>query len=146
MTIGFMSLVAIMIAERVKLSIGIALLWPLIIVGVATVIWWIETEHAGHGDLRPYLIVQFYPMLTIALMLLLLPTPYTHSKYYGWLFLSYATAKIVEILDHELFNLTQGVISGHSLKHLFAAGGAACVLRMLWVRQFQKTLETPDES
>lgn len=146
MTIGFMSLVAIMIAERVKLSIGIALLWPLITIGIATVIWWIGTEYTGHGDLRPYLIVQFYPMITIALMLLSLTTPYTHSKYYVGLFLFYAVAKIAEILDHELFNLTQGVISGHSLKHLFAAGGVACVLRMLWVRQFHPPQKTSNES
>lgn len=135
MAIGFMSIVAIMIAERVKLSLGVTLLFPLIVIGVGTVFWWILTEHAGNGDLRPYLFVQFYPMITIVLMLLLLPAPYTHSNYYWGLFVFYAAAKVVEILDIRIFNLTQGLVSGHNLKHLFAAGGAAWILRMLWLRR-----------
>lgn len=135
MAIGFMSIFAIMITERVKLSLGVALLVPLVAIGVGTVIWWIWTEHGGHGDLRPYLFVQFYPMITFALMLLLLPTPYTRGNYYWGLLAFYAAAKVVETLDHEIFDLTQGVASGHNLKHLFAAGGAAWILRMLWLRQ-----------
>lgn len=138
MTIGFMSIIAIMIAERVKLSFGVALLIPLVAVGVGTVFWWIWTEHAGHGDLRPYLFVQFYPLITIALMLLLLPTPYTHGNFYWGLFVFYGAAKIVEVLDHEIFGLTQGLVSGHNLKHLLAAGGTAWILRMLWLRQTRR--------
>ena len=135
MSISFMSIVAIMIAERVKLSLGVALLFPLIAIGVGTVFWWIWTEQTGNGDLRPYLFVQFYPVVTIVLMLLLLPAPYTHSKYYWGLFVFYAAAKVVEMLDHRIFDLTQGVVSGHNLKHLLAAAGAAWVLRMLLLRQ-----------
>jgi hypothetical protein len=138
MAIGFMSIVAIMIAERVKLSLGVALLVPLVVIGVGTVFWWIWTEHAGHGDLRPYLFVQFYPMITIALMLILLPTPYTRGNDYWGLFFFYAAAKVVEILDRQIFDLTQGLVSGHNLKHLFAAGAAAWILRMLWLRQPRK--------
>lgn len=135
MAIGFMSIVAIMIAERVNLSLGVTLLFPLIVIGVGTVFWWIWTEHAGNGDLRPYLFVQFYPMVTIVLMLLLLPAPYTHSNHYWGLFVFYSAAKAVEILDHRIFDLTQGAVSGHNLKHLFAAAGAAWLVRMLVLRQ-----------
>ncbi len=135
MAISFMSIVAIIIAERVKLSLGVALLVPLVAIGVGTVFWWIWSEHAGRGDLRPYLVVQFYPMLTIALMLLLLPTPYTRGNYYWGLFVFYAAAKVVEIYDRQIFDLTQGLASGHNLKHLFAATGGAWILRMLWLRQ-----------
>jgi len=135
MTIGFMSLVSIMIVERVNLSFGIAMLWPLMLIGAATVFWWIATEHTGNGDLRPYLIVQFYPMITAVLMLLLLTTPYTRGSHYWGLFLCYAAAKIVEMFDREIFEMTQRLASGHSLKHLFAAGGVAFVLRMLWLRR-----------
>ena len=135
MAIGFMSIVAIMIAERVKPSVGVALLVPLVAIGVGSVLWWIWTEHGGQGDLRPYLVVQFYPVITIALMLLLLPTPYTHGNHYWGLFVFYAAAKAAEMLDHQIFDLTQGVASGHNLKHLFAAAGAAWILRMLWLRK-----------
>ena len=135
MALAFMSIFAVMLAERVKLSIGVALLGPLVAIGVASVLWWILTEHIGRGDLRWYLMVQFYPMFTIVLMLLLLPTPYTRGADYWGLFLFYAAAKIVELLDHQLLGVTNGVISGHNLKHLFAAAGVAWLLRMLWLRQ-----------
>lgn len=135
MAIGFMSIVAVMIAERVKPSLGVALLVPLVAIGVGSVLWWIWTEHAGHGDVRPYVFVQFYPVITIALMLLLLPTPYSRGNDYWALFAFYAAAKFAELLDHQIFALTHGVASGHNLKHLFAAAGAAWILRMLWLRQ-----------
>ena len=32
---------------------------PLLLAGVAAVLYWHVTEQAGHGDLRPYLLVQF---------------------------------------------------------------------------------------
>lgn len=135
MTIGFMSITAIIIAERVKPFLGSSLLVPLVAIGMGTVFWWIWTEHAGRGDLRPYLVVQFYPMITVAFMLLLLPTPYTRGNDYWGLFVLYAAAKVVEILDHQIYGLTHGLVSGHNLKHIFAATGAAWILRMLWLRQ-----------
>jgi len=79
--------------------------------------------------------VQFYPLFTLFLMLLLLPMPYTHGNYYWGVVLFYAIAKVVEILDHQIFELTHRMFSGHSLKYLFAAEGVAWLLRMLWLRQ-----------
>lgn len=139
MALAFMSIFSVMLTERIKLSLGFKALVPLVAMGVASVLWWIWTEHVGHGDLRWYLMVQFYPLLTIALMLLLLPTPYTRGNDYWVMLLLYAAAKVVEVLDQEVFSLTQGLISGHSLKHLFAAVGPAWLLRMLWLRQPQRT-------
>jgi hypothetical protein len=133
--VAFMSIFAAMIAERVSPSLGAALLGPLVAVGVASVLWWIWTERDGHGDLRWYLLVQFYPMLTLPLMLLLLPTRYTRGNDYWGLWFWYSAAKLAEVLDHRIFQLTHGLISGHSLKHLLAALGAAWLLRMLWLRQ-----------
>jgi hypothetical protein len=135
MALAFMGIFSAMIAERIRRSLGTALLLPLLIAGVASVLWWIWTEHQGQGDLRWYLIVQFYPMITMFLMLLLLPTPYTHGNYYWGLVLFYALAKATELLDHQIFDVTRGAISGHSLKHLFAAAGVGCLLRMLWLRK-----------
>ncbi len=40
----------------------------------------------------------------------------------------YALAKVLEMEDHAVYALTQGVISGHSLKHLVAACAAIPVL------------------
>ena len=142
MAIGFMSIFSIMIAERVSLPLGAVLLKPLVAIGILSILWWIWTEHNGRGDLRWYLFVQFYPLITIALMLLLLPTAYTRGNDYWGLFILYAVAKIVEILDHEIFQLTNGLVSGHNLKHLFAAAAAAWILRMLWLRVPRSASET----
>jgi hypothetical protein len=135
MAVAFMSIFAAVSAERVNPSLDVALLGPLAVVGVASVLWWIWTEYEGHGDLRWYLLVQFYPMLTLPLMLLLLPTRDTHGNDYWGLLFWYSAAKIVELLDVRIFQLTHGTISGHSLKHLLAAVGAAWLLRMLWLRR-----------
>jgi len=139
MSLAFMGIFAAMITERVNLSLGIALLKPLLMAGVASVLWWIWTEYWGHGDLRFYLIVQFYPIITMVLMLLLLPTAYTHGNHYWGVLLCYLAAKLAEMLDHQIFGLTHGVISGHNLKHLFAALAVTWVLRMLWMRQIAST-------
>jgi hypothetical protein len=45
-------------------------------VGLGSVLYWHRTEQQGHGDLRPYLLVQFYPILAIPLLLLLFPPRY----------------------------------------------------------------------
>lgn len=135
MAIAFMSIFAVMITERVNVSLGINLLPLLILIGVASVLYWIWTEHHDQGDLRWYVLVQFYPLITIILMLLLLPSLYTLGNYYWGMLLFYVAAKVTEVFDHEIFNLTSGLVSGHNLKHLFAAAGAAWVLRMLWLRQ-----------
>ena len=50
MAVAFMSIFAVMVAERVKSSIGVALLWPLIAIGIASILWWIWKEHIGQGD------------------------------------------------------------------------------------------------
>lgn len=129
-TLTYMSMLVIVITERVNLTLGRRLLLPLVLVGFGSVIYWHIGEQAGNGDLRFYGLVQFYPMLAIPLMLLLFRSPYTHGTYFwgviGW----YALAKICEVLDAFILDLN-GVISGHNLKHVFATIGAWWLLRML---------------
>ena len=43
----------------------------------------------------------------------------------------YAVAKLFEAADHAVFDATSQAVSGHSLKHLFAAGAAWPVLMAL---------------
>ena len=135
MTIAFMSIFSIMIAERISLPLGIAFHYPLMVIGIASVLLWIWSEHLGHGDLRFYLLIQFYPMITIALMLLFLPSKYTHGNDYWVLFLCYAAAKVVEVYDHEIFSATNEIISGHSLKHLLSSAGPVWLIWMLRARK-----------
>jgi hypothetical protein len=43
----------------------------------------------------------------------------------------YALAKVCEVQDAALFALSDGLLAGHTLKHLVAAGAAALAIRAL---------------
>ncbi len=73
MTIVFMALFSAIIEDRVSSRAGKALLWPLIVAGAASVGYWHLSELHGNGDLRPYGLVQFLPMVPIPLILILIP-------------------------------------------------------------------------
>lgn len=97
----------------------------------AVALWWLGERH-GAGDLRPYLFVQFLPMLLVPVALLLkLPAQGRHALRDGdwWAVLGlYATAKLMELADHTVLDAL-GFTSGHTLKHLLAAGAALWLLR-----------------
>ena len=135
MTLGFMSLFAAMIGERVSLQTGMALLGPLNLAGLASVVYWWWTESHGAGDLRPYIAVQFFPLLAIPLMLVMFPGRYTRAVdiwvAVGW----YGAAKVLELMDAQIYQATGGLVSGHSLKHVAAAAAAWWVVRMLERRE-----------
>ncbi|WP_164974170.1 ceramidase [Filimonas effusa] len=122
MVIVFMAFLAIVIAEWINLTAGYRLLPLLLTAGILSVIWWQHTENAGNGDLRFYMLVQFYPMILIPLILLLF---YKQSRNVGLLQMGYIiawyiVAKILERYDDLLFHKIK-LISGHSLKHIAAA-------------------------
>ena len=131
MTLGFMSLCAAMIVERIDLRAGLWLLGPLLLAGLGSVLYWHWTELSGAGDLRPYVVVQFFPLLAIPLMLLLFPARYTGTAEIWIALLWYGLAKLLEELDGHIYGLTGQTLSGHSLKHLAAAASAWWLLRML---------------
>jgi len=98
----------------------------------ASVAWWWFTEQHGVGDLRPYLFVQFLPMLLVPIALWLkLPARgrvgLPDATWWAVLGL-YGAAKLMELADQSVFDAT-GFVSGHTLKHLLAAAAAMCLLR-----------------
>ena len=127
MTIAFMALFSIIISEFISLRSGRALLLPLILAGILSVVYWHFSEIRGAGDLRFYALVQFYPMLAIPIMLVCFRSRCTHVQAYWWLLLAYVVAKLFEHFDAEVYDLL-GFISGHSLKHLTAALGMYVLL------------------
>jgi hypothetical protein len=133
MTITFMGMVAAMIMERISLRLGLWLLPILLIAGVASVWQWSWSEMRGVGDLRFYAAVQAYATLVV-LMALLFPARYTEGRYLGYVVGFYALAKMLEALDKPIFTGLRAV-SGHTLKHLAAAGAGYAILRMLEKRQ-----------
>jgi hypothetical protein len=130
MSIAFMSLVSAVIAERISLKAGLVLLAPLLSVGAGSVVYWHLGEMNGAGDLRPYVLVQFYSMLAVVVCAVIFPSKHTHGRglavAVGW----YTAAKLFESLDQQVFALG-GIVSGHTVKHTAAATAAFCILQML---------------
>lgn len=134
MTVAFMALFSIIIAEFISVRIGKLLLFPLIVTGIISVFYWYYTETLGVGDLRLYIIVQFLPILIIPLILLSFRSRFTHVGGYWVLLLAYGAAKLFEYFDAQIFNVL-GIISGHSLKHVVAALGVYGLLLAYQSRQ-----------
>ncbi|HEY3227046.1 MAG TPA: hypothetical protein VGK61_08650 [Planctomycetota bacterium] len=126
LTAAILSFLAAVVADRVSVAAGWRLLAPLLVTGAASMAWWRAT-----GDLRPYIVVQFAPMISIPLLVALLPGRRLRGGDFiavlGW----YALAKVCEVLDRPIFAALGGSVSGHTLKHLFAGVGAAWIVWMV---------------
>ena len=133
MAAGFMSLVAAVIAERVSVKAGVRLLAPLVLAGLASVVYWEVTQARGHGDLRMYALAQFGSLVVLLLLIALFPPRYTRTPDFLLALAFYATAKLLEAADRPIFRWG-GIVSGHTLKHLAAALSAYWILRMLRLR------------
>jgi len=124
MTLAFMGLFALLVGEHLDVRWGRALLWPLLAIGLASVLWWHWTEAHGHGDLRPYAAVQFLPLILIPGLLLAFPKP-GRGPLWGVLAL-YVLAKALEYWDAPILAAI-GVTGGHALKHVAAAAGIGVI-------------------
>jgi hypothetical protein len=120
----FPTVFAVVIGDRMSAGAGRALLAPLALGAVASVVWWRATD-----DLRPYVVAQFLPMLLIPLMLALLPGRRPAGPLAAGIAL-YALGKLAELADRGVLG-AGGVLSGHTLKHLLAAAAAALIVRWL---------------
>lgn len=135
MTVAFMAFFSALVGESMSLRAGQRLLWPLLLAGFFSVAWWHFTEQAGRGDLRPYVLVQFLPIVLIPYILLAFPAPFRSNRAIWYLIVCYLLAKVLEALDVYLFDLGE-IISGHSLKHLSAALATYWMLHALLTRQW----------
>ncbi|MHC9511965.1 ceramidase domain-containing protein [Kangiella sp. M94] len=127
MTVAFMALLALLLGERVLRTPRPQLLWIFILIGASAALYWAWTESLGRGDLRPYAIVQFLPVLLIPLMLAMFPQRYLSGKLLLWAFGFYLLAKVFEHYDGQIFSAT-AVMSGHAIKHVAAAVAVLCLI------------------
>jgi hypothetical protein len=123
MTIAFMALFSAIVGEYISSKIALKLFVPLLVSGMASVLYWYISELNGRGDLRAYALVQFLPVLLILLILWLFSSPLKGTKYIWGIIGAYALSKFMEFFDAQVYR-SLGLISGHSLKHLCAAFGA----------------------
>lgn len=119
MSIAFMALFALTLGERVSWKLARVLLWPLVIAGMASVAYWAWSEAQGAGDLRPYGLVQFLPIVLIPLLLLMFPVNRRSAMWLWYTLAGYGLAKVAEHFDAPIYEALG--LSGHSLKHLLSS-------------------------
>jgi hypothetical protein len=125
-TLVVMAIFALVIDDRIGSTAGRRAFWPLLAAGAASTLAWRAT-----GDLRAYGLVQFVPMLSIALLLLLRPGRHDRGGSLAALAVLYGAAKVFELLDHPVFAATGQLASGHTLKHLSASAAVAMLVPYL---------------
>jgi predicted membrane channel-forming protein YqfA (hemolysin III family) len=129
--IAFMGLTCAIVAERVSARVAGWMLAPLTIAAAASVFHWYHTQMAGASDLRSSVLVQGGAMIVVIGCAAL----YRPRHVRNWVIMAsvaaYALAKVFEMNDGATMKLlaigSEGVMSGHTLKHLLAAVGPACV-------------------
>jgi hypothetical protein len=105
----------------------------LALAAIASVAWWYFTDLSGQGDLRPYLLLQILPILLIPLWQWIYRMPVADRLAFGGALALYVVAKFAELNDHEIA-AALGAVTGHTLKHLLAAGAAALIVGRLVFR------------
>ncbi|MGQ3889787.1 hypothetical protein ACQUW5_12250 [Legionella sp. CNM-1927-20] len=137
MGIIFMSFFSAFILERVNRWVGFYLLLPAVLIAMLCTIHWEIIEQLGQGDLRLYGWSQAYPITMIALIFLLFVSSYTSERYLISVFVLFGLAKLTEILDKQIYTWSGHLISGHTLKHVLAAGAIFLVIQYVRYRKIK---------
>jgi hypothetical protein len=116
MTVAFAGLLGVAAAERVSLRAGQLLSVLILLLGSISVWLW-----SLSGNVLPWLVLQFGGMVVILWLASLNPLPGALAVRWSIVILLYALAKVLELTDHAVYDLTGHLVSGHSLKHLVAS-------------------------
>ena len=135
MTLMFMPIFALLLYDFVGVKIGQVAFFVLIPLGVLSIFYWQYTESIGHGDLRIYAFVQFFPMLITPFILWLFPKKKKYVKFIVFILGWYIVAKICEHYDDAIYSVL-GFWSGHTIKHLVGAISLYYILKLIvaWER------------
>jgi len=123
MVLPFAGLLGLAAAGRVSSRAGWAAMGAVLLAGPAAVLWWSQT-----ANLLPWAVVQLGGMLVVLVLALLPRRAGTLPVHLGAVIAMYGLAKLFEAADHAVFDATAQWVSGHSLKHVLAAGAAWPVL------------------
>jgi len=130
-----------LLSEYLSARIERLFLVPALILGIFSVLYWHFL-----GDLRFYYWVQLTPMITIPVLLIIYPAKYSHRTYLIITLVFYVLAKIVEIFDKEIFKMNDEMLSGHTIKHIFAATGAFFIYQMLKKRNLKSSADIHEKN
>lgn len=131
MMLAIPPVLVLVLADRVDAAYARRALAPLTLFALASVLWWSLTEAIGEEDVRLYLMVRVLLAVAILLLIVFRSSRYTGT---GWLVAALAGEAAMatfERLDHPIFALTGGLVSGHNLKHLTVGIALACVFTWL---------------
>ncbi|MES2879920.1 MAG: hypothetical protein V4713_16020 [Pseudomonadota bacterium] len=116
MVVAFAGLLGLAAADRVSPRAGGLTAGAVLLLGPLCVAVW-----ATSGNLLPWVVLQGGGMLLILLLAACKPVSGAWGLPLGAVMGLYALAKLLELGDHAVFAWTQGLVSGHSLKHAVAA-------------------------
>lgn len=133
MVLAFAGLLGLAACQGISARAGVALATAVFVLGPVSVQVW-----AVSGNLLPWGVLQFGGMALIVGLACLRPEaaragPSHRGLPIRWslLIALYALAKVLELGDHQVFEWTGHLISGHSLKHIVASCAAWPVVAAL---------------
>jgi hypothetical protein len=138
MAVAFAGLMGLAATERVSARAGwMLMILTLVAAGAALVVGQVR------GNLVPWGVVQFGGLVLLMGLAGLRPTQEGSATRLGLVIGVYVVAKMFEAADAPVLAWTQGLISGHSLKHLVASLAALPVLAAL--RQNERGISTLED-
>jgi hypothetical protein len=126
MAVAFAGLIGIAVCERVSQRAGWPAAWFVLTTGLLAAEVVQET-----GNVLPWALVQFGGMALVLTLALATPMRGAVGLKLGWVIFFYVVAKAFELADHQIYEASGHLISGHSLKHLVAALAGLPVLAAL---------------
>jgi hypothetical protein len=123
MGVAFAGLLGLAAAGRVSERAGALLGLTVLLLSPVAIQAWSLT-----GNVLPWGVLQFGGLVLIVWLAWLKAPPGALDIRLGWVILAYAAAKVLEMNDQAIFDLTGRLVSGHTLKHLVAALAALPVL------------------
>ncbi len=126
MVSAFAGLLGLAVADRVSERAGLWTTGAVLVLGPIAVVAWINS-----GNLLPWAVLQGGGMVLIVLLALRKPIAGAWRLPLAAVIAWYVLAKALELGDHLVFDLTQGLVSGHTLKHLAAALAAWPVISLM---------------
>ena len=129
MAVAFAGMLGMAAATRVSCRAGVGLAGLALVLAPAAAAWWAAT-----GNVWAWVVVQVGGILLLAALAALAVERGMPVIRLAVVLGCYGLAKLLEAQDHAVWELTQGAVAGHALKHLLAAAAALPVLAALLPR------------
>jgi hypothetical protein len=126
MVVAFAGLLGMAAADRVSPRAGVVVAVAVLLGGPMAVLVWLLS-----GNLLPWVVVQGGGMVLVVVLALRAPVVGAWRLPLAAVIAWYAVAKLLELGDHQVYAWTQGLVSGHTLKHVAAALAAWPVIRLM---------------